>query len=142
MNTASSPLRTALQNLANFAGDPDGVFPLAPTNAAVTHPYPALSMWGNYSNLRRVLGKLNSGTSYTALSIADKTYLQTASCTIGVLAYNIDQIQKFDPTNVNNDYDYVGNNTRVLTKLATALQELMNGDERRWRSFAEGSNWW
>ncbi|PSB17981.1 hypothetical protein C7B65_16640 [Phormidesmis priestleyi ULC007] len=129
MNTSTSPLRTALQNLANFAGDPDGVFPLKPTKAAVVHPYPALSMWGNYSKLRQVLAKLTSGTAYADLSIADKTYLQTASCTIGVLAYNIDQIQKFDPTNVNNDYDYFGNNTFVLTQLAEELQGLMNGDE-------------
>ena len=129
MNSATSPLRTALQNLANFAGDPDGVFPLAPTDTTVVHPYPALSMWGNYSNLRRVLSKLTAGTAYTDLSISDKTYLQTASCTLGVLAYNIDTIQKFDPTNVNNDYDFLGNNTRVLTELAKAIQELMNGDE-------------
>ncbi len=129
MNSATSPLRTALQNLANFAGDPDGVFPLAPTDTTVVHPYPALSMWGNYSNLRRVLGKLTAGTAYTDLSIADKTYLQTASCTIGVLAYNIDTIQKFDPTNVNNDYDFTGSNSFVLTELAKAIQLLMNGDE-------------
>ncbi|MCY7272403.1 MAG: hormogonium polysaccharide biosynthesis protein HpsA [Phormidesmis sp. CAN_BIN44] len=129
MNSAASPLRTALQNLANFAGDPDGVFPLAPTDTKVVHPYPALSMWGNYSNLRRVLGKLTAGTTYANLSIADKTYLQTASCTIGVLAYNIDQIQKFDPTNVNNDYDFTGSNRLVLTELAKTIQSLMNGDE-------------
>ena len=130
MNTASSPLRTALQNLANFAGDPDGVFPLAPTNTNVVHPYPALSMWGNYSNLRRVLGKLTAGTAYADLSIADKTYLQTASCTIGVLAYNIDQIQRFDPTNVKNDYESPPSSNRfVLTELAKTLQDLMDGDE-------------
>lgn len=128
MNSATSPLRTALQNLANFAGDPDGVFPSAPTVTNKVHPYPALSMWGNYSNLRRVLGKLTAGTAYTDLSIADKTYLQTASCTLGVLAYNIDTIQKFAPTNVNNDYD-LGNGTSVLTKLAQNIQLLMNGDE-------------
>ncbi len=128
MNSATSPLRTALQNLANFAGDPDGVFPLAPTDATVVHPYPALSMWGNYSNLRRVLGKLTAGTAYTNLSIADKTYLQTASCTLGTLAYNIDTIQKFDPTNVNNDYD-LGGNRPILIALAQNIQLLMNGDE-------------
>ena len=123
MASASTPLRTALQNLANFAGDPDGVFPLPPTDANRVHPYPALSMWGNFSNLRRVLGKLNSGTAYENLSIADKTYLQTASCTIGVLAYNIDQIQKFDPTNVKND------DAGVLTNLAKDLLFLMDGNE-------------
>ncbi|WP_068819117.1 hormogonium polysaccharide biosynthesis protein HpsA [Phormidesmis priestleyi] len=128
MNSATSPLRTALQNLANFAGDPDGVFPLAPTVTDKVHPYPALSMWGNYSNLRRVLGKLTAGTAYTDLSISDKTYLQTASCTLGVLAYNIDTIQKFNPTNVNNDYD-LGSNHPVLIELAKNIQLLMDGDE-------------
>ena len=127
MNSATSPLRTALQNLANFAGDPDGVFPLAPTDTTVVHPYPALSMWGNYSNLRRVLGKLTAGTTYGDLSIADKTYLQTASCTIGVLAYNIDTIQKFDPTNGNND-EYTTSNQYTLATLASAIRDLMDGD--------------
>ncbi|MCY7323620.1 MAG: hormogonium polysaccharide biosynthesis protein HpsA, partial [Phormidesmis sp. CAN_BIN36] len=128
MGSSTSPLRTALQNLANFAGDPDGVFPLPPTNAAVTHPYPALSMWGNFSNLRRVLAKLDAPGGYAGLSIADKTYLQTASCTIGVLAYNIDEIQKFDPTNVKTDYS-LGNGTTVLEVLAEALLPLMDGFE-------------
>ena len=128
MNSSTSPLRTALQNLANFAGDPNGVFPLKPTADTFVHPYPALTMWGNYSNLRRVLGKLTAGTTYANLSIADKTYLQTASCTIGVLAYNIDQIQKFDPLNVNNDYS-LGNGTTVLEELAISLQSLMNSEE-------------
>ncbi len=129
MNTSTSPLRTALQNLANFAGDPDGVFPLKPTDTKFVHPYPALSMWGNFSNLRRVLGKLNSSTTYANLSIADKTYLQTAACTIGVLAYNIDQIQKFDPTNPNNDAYDEKTNTYVLERLALDLRDLMNGSE-------------
>jgi hypothetical protein len=110
-----SPLRIALQNLANFAGDysadgsKSGAFP--PTQEAsgtgVTHPYPELTMWGNFSNLRRSLQLLNSGgntaTAYTSLSPADKTYLQTAACTLGMLAYNIDRVQRFDPRNPLND---------------------------------------
>lgn len=129
MNNASSPLRIALTNLANFAGDPSGAYP--PVQDANIHPYPALSMWGNYSNLRRSLELLSSG-SYSTLSIADKTYLQTAACTIGMLAYNIDQIQKFDPANPANDLDPtkvgLSAGTPLLTQLAQNLDELMDGD--------------
>ena len=99
----NQPLGIALRNLANFAGDPDGAFPpkQEPAGSTVIHPYPALSMWGNFSNLRRALRLMDSGT-YEALSIADKTYIQTASCTVGMLAYEIDTVQQFDPTNLNN----------------------------------------
>ena len=97
---ATQPLGIALRNLANFAGDPDGAFP--PKQDQYMHPYPALSMWGNFSNLRRALRLMDSGTGYEALSIADKTYIQTASCTVGMLAYEIDTVQKFDPSSTSN----------------------------------------
>jgi hypothetical protein len=136
VTNAASPLRIALTNLANFAGDPDGAYP-PKQEAARIHPYPALTMWGNYSNLRRVLQKLESGTAYSSLSIADKTYLQTAACTVGMLAYNIEQIRKFDPANSANDVKYNAGLTGVTTapdknvmyELAEIIKGLMQTGE-------------
>ncbi|MBD2100730.1 hormogonium polysaccharide biosynthesis protein HpsA [Leptolyngbya sp. FACHB-261] len=99
-NSATSPLRRALQNLAYFAGDyldsnsdgipeASGAFPptqeASGTNAKV-HPEPVLSAWGNFSELRRVLA---SRKNYEQLSIADKSTLHTAACTLGMLAHDI-----------------------------------------------------
>ena len=102
---SGQPLYYALSNLANFAGDPKGAFPpqqdgpgggVFPATSATSntvHPYPYLSMWGDFSNLRRIMTALNSGTTYVNLSLADQTTLQTASCTLGMLAYNLDSYQ-------------------------------------------------
>jgi hypothetical protein len=123
---AGAPLRIALDNLANFAGDPDGAFP--PKQDDVIHPYPALSMWGNYSNLRRALRLMGpSNAGYDNLSPADKTYLQTAACTLGLLAKNVDTIQKFDPTNFANDAKLNGS-TEVLANLSVEMALLIDGD--------------
>ena len=114
------PLRIALNNLANFAGDPKGAFP--PVQDDVMHPYPTLTMWGNFSNLRRALKTLDKPlSSYESLSIADKTYIQTASCTLGMIAYDIDMVQRFDPEN-NND------SLELMKDLGQELYDLMDGD--------------
>lgn len=140
VKSTTSPLRKALQNLANFAGDHQevggslrsGAFPPTP-NDTITHPHPALSMWGNYSNLKRALKNLSdSGNDFDKLSIADKTYIQTAACTLGMLAYNINEIQKFDPsaivgTDVPNDRALGNQETRLMAKLGRDLWRLMNG---------------
>lgn len=109
-----TPLRNALRNLGNFSGDPFGAFPPVQdsddsnnTNDAVSigpvvHPYPTLTMWGDFSNLRRVMAQLDGGTDYNNLSIADQTTLQTAACTLGMLAYNLDNILSYDYTNTTN----------------------------------------
>ncbi len=127
------PLGKALRNLANFAGDPDGAFPpkQEPAGSKTIHPYPALSMWGNFSNLRRALDLIDKrGISYDNLSTADKTYIQTASCTIGMLAYEIDTVQKFDPTKpINNTADGLGldpNNGKLMLQLGLELYALMD----------------
>jgi hypothetical protein len=120
------PLRIALDNLANFAGDPDGAFP-PKQEAGLIHPYPALTMWGNYSNLKRAMTKLATGGGYNSLSIADKSYIQTAACTLGMLATNVDQLQKFDPTNPNNDVTWNNAQSAVMSDLADKLTVLMNG---------------
>ncbi|NJN31670.1 MAG: hypothetical protein HC824_15545 [Synechococcales cyanobacterium RM1_1_8] len=119
LGDGSSPLRIALQNLANFSGDPAGAFPafqdqVGGVNAAnstlfrtgaqldsgvgaVTHPYPIHTMWGDFSNLRRALSELDAATGtgaekYEKLSLADQTTLQTAACTMGMVAYNVGNI--------------------------------------------------
>ncbi len=80
------PLRIALNNLAQFAGDPDGGAPsFVPVQDTTVHPDPYLSMWGDFSNLRRVLG----AGAYTDLSPADQSTLHSAACTLGMLAYNL-----------------------------------------------------
>lgn len=106
-----APLGIALRNLAHFAGDPYGGAPsFLPvqdtadgdnTNDAVVavgpvvHPYPDLSMWGDYASLRRVLDKVDGAASaaagYDALSPADKTTLHTAACTLSMLAYQLNK---------------------------------------------------
>jgi hypothetical protein len=120
IQSSTSGLGIALRNLANFAGDPDGAFP-PKQEAGKVHPDPYQTMWGNFSNLKRAISLMDSG-GYAALSPADKTYLHTAACTVGMLAYNIQQLQAFDPTNVAND------STKVVQDLGIVLADLMNGD--------------
>lgn len=97
INNANSPLRVALTNLAYFAGDPNGAFPatqnvitgaMDATNEVIS-PYPLMTMWGNFSELRRVIRLLQTGTTYANLSPADQSTLHSATCTLGMLAYNI-----------------------------------------------------
>ncbi|MBE9135828.1 hypothetical protein IQ254_01170 [Nodosilinea sp. LEGE 07088] len=93
-----NPLGNGLRNLAYFAGDPAGGAPSFPSvqdvagaaNAAV-HPAPYLSMWGDFSPLRRIFAEyLDNGTAYANLSPADKASLHSAACTLSLLAYNIE----------------------------------------------------
>ncbi len=90
----ANPLGKALRNLAHFAGDPKGAFPpVQETSGNIVHPYPNLMMWGDFSNLRGALKILDAGTSYSNLSLADRTTIQTAACNLGMLAYNINSLQ-------------------------------------------------
>ncbi|MBW4679828.1 MAG: hormogonium polysaccharide biosynthesis protein HpsA [Microcoleus vaginatus WJT46-NPBG5] len=91
----NQPLGKALRNLAYFAGDPEGAFlPVQETAGSQIHPDPKLTMWGNFSNLRDTLKRLDAGTSYASLSIADKSNIHTAAGTLGMLAYNISYLEK------------------------------------------------
>mgnify|MGYP000294833896 FL=1 len=81
-----TPLWTALTNLANFAGDPDGAYP-PKQEAGRIHPDPFITAFGNFSELRRVID------NPTNLSLADQTTLQTAGCMVGMLADNILRIE-------------------------------------------------
>ncbi|MFS8779727.1 hormogonium polysaccharide biosynthesis protein HpsA [Synechococcus sp. W55.1] len=87
-----TPLWTALTNLANFAGDPDGAYPPR-QEAGRIHPDPFITAFGNFSELRRVIDIVNRGTSVDQLSLADQTTLQTAGCMLGMLADNMLRIE-------------------------------------------------
>jgi type II secretory pathway pseudopilin PulG len=87
-----TPLWTALTNLANFAGDPDGAYPPR-QEAGRIHPDPFITAFGNFSELRRAIDLVNRGTSVDQLSLADQTTLQTAGCMLGMLADNILRIR-------------------------------------------------
>ena len=117
-NTA---LKKAMENLAHMAGDPDGAFPPVQDGGGdIDHPYRYLRMWGNFSELRRIL---DSGTAYSALSISDRTYLDTAACTLGMLAYTVEQkTSDFEALDFNDAS--VKNN---LTDLGQQIWGLMDG---------------
>ncbi|MEB3211350.1 MAG: hormogonium polysaccharide biosynthesis protein HpsA [Leptolyngbyaceae bacterium] len=130
------PLGIALRHLAYFAGDPEGgapsFTPVDNTNDSVVHPYPWLSMWGDFSLLRRVLAQLDglsadqgnpfdgTSVSYADLSPADKATLHAASCTIGMLAYNIGFLEAID---YNRD-------SAALTALENRITTLLQGGTR------------
>ncbi|MFS8836583.1 type II secretion system protein, partial [Synechococcus sp. WC101] len=88
-----TPLWTALTNLANFAGDPDGAYPPRQEPGRI-HPDPFITAFGNFSELRRVIDTVNRGTAVDQLSLADQTTLQTAGCMLGMLADNILRIEE------------------------------------------------
>lgn len=88
----AAAMQKALKNLANYAGELDGSFPPKQETGKV-HPDPVLTMWGNFSNLNRAMDSSNTNNS-----IADLTYKDTAACTLGMLAYNITELEKFGTT--------------------------------------------
>ena len=117
-------LLDALNNLANFAGDPNGAFPpvqegtnnvnVGPPGQNDIHPYPLMTKWGNFSDLRRALNNMTTGNNgnnngYSGLSkIADKSTIQSASFMLGMLAYNISYLESFDLTNAAN-FNFINN---------------------------------
>jgi hypothetical protein len=144
INSPTSALRKGLKNLSRFAGDPRGGFPAVQeplavasggTNRNIVHPYPRTTMWGDYSELRRVIDKLDGvnpdGTprtpvAYANLSPADKTVLHTAACTLGMLAYNVRTVEQFQSSNPDNQT--VGASTNVMSSLAQKLAVMTDGD--------------
>jgi hypothetical protein len=107
--STNNPWMNALRNLAQFAGDPAGGAPSfppsqRPVGQGDVHPYPLMAMWGDFSMLRQVIRQMDTGTVYdnpvsggSSLSPADKTTLHTAGCLIGMLGYNVDYLEKFNP---------------------------------------------
>ncbi|MEB3230831.1 MAG: hypothetical protein VKJ64_07470, partial [Leptolyngbyaceae bacterium] len=79
----AEPLGKAMRNLAHYAGDPFAGAPsFTPQQDTLVHPYPLMSMWGDFSVLRRIFDdELDNGgystSKYNNLSPADKTTLQT-----------------------------------------------------------------
>ena len=124
----NTPLRRALDNLAHFSGDPDGAFPpLQEAFGGIQHPYPQLTMWGDFSSLRRALDEVDRpGVDYQDLSIADHSTLHTASCLLGMLAYNLDTIndrfERFVDGNSSNAE--IGN----LANVGNRVTRLLNGN--------------
>jgi hypothetical protein len=101
-----SPLMQGLRNLAYFAGDRLGGAPSfepVQTVGGDVHPYPSMAMWGDFSNLRGVFRLIDGGSSYDTLSPADKTTLHTAACTLGMLAYNLDYLEKLNVNTLSAD---------------------------------------
>ncbi|MDV3001959.1 MAG: hypothetical protein N5P05_003565 [Chroococcopsis gigantea SAG 12.99] len=97
-NVVTDPWRVALNNLSLFAGDFNGAFPpVQETSGTTVHPYPLMSMWGDFSNLRRALRSMTtvgSTQNFNVLSIADRATVQSAAATIGMLAYTIRNAQQ------------------------------------------------
>ncbi|MBE9229331.1 hypothetical protein IQ264_28400 [Phormidium sp. LEGE 05292] len=117
--TGGTPLRTALQNLAKFAGDytdvnNSGAFP--PTQGGRVYPNPYLTMWGNFSNLKRALALPANN------SIADNSYLHTAGCAVGMLAYNLNYFLQ----SPNYDNSWWASTPASFTTVSTALESATN----------------
>ncbi len=93
---STKPLGIAMRNLAHFAGDPKGGSPsFTPVQDGIVHPFPHLAMWGDFSILRRIFKEyLDNSVSYASLSAADQSTLHSTACTLGMLAYNIDSVNK------------------------------------------------
>lgn len=90
-NLRSGDWGNALRNLANFAGEyqnanDSGAFPPTQGTGNRVYPHPYLTMWGNFSNLSRAMYDTNN-------SIADNSYLESAACTLGMLADNVDKFK-------------------------------------------------
>jgi hypothetical protein len=134
----SSNLMTVMRNLAQFAGDPAGGAPSFPPvqERGVVHPHPLMAMWGDFSNLRQVIALLDSGTTYDGLSPADKTTLHTAGCLVGMLAYNVDYLEKLDYSKIQPQLTQLRgslkmllkrNDPTVLSQFPTAFQTEISG---------------
>ncbi|MEO0801397.1 MAG: hypothetical protein AAFY57_03860 [Cyanobacteria bacterium J06642_2] len=123
-----TPMMQALANLARFSSDGDdrddttssgatvafdfgtigdgvtdpvaGAYPpfQEPAASNKTHPNPQLIRHGDFSNLRQALELMDGGTSFNNLSIADKSYLYTSACALGMLAASPSINYDFDGT--------------------------------------------
>jgi hypothetical protein len=111
---STQPLGKVLRNLGNFAGDPLGGAPsFVPTQDTDVHPAPNMAAWGDFSQLRRIF---ESGTAYANLSPADQSTLHSAACTVGMLAYALDnEIQSSAVT------------LSSLNSLGVQLEQLIDG---------------
>ncbi len=121
---AGQPLGIALKNLAQFAGDPNGGAPsFVPVQDSAVHPDPYLSMWGDFSNLRRVL----SAGAYDSLSPADQSTLHSAACTLGMLAYNLSSQEDEEASLMSTYLGSNGNAVTVGSELVNAIGTTHSG---------------
>ncbi|NET10376.1 MAG: hypothetical protein F6K16_37890, partial [Symploca sp. SIO2B6] len=133
----TQPLGRALRNLAYFAGDPKGGAPsFTPTQDTNVHPYPLLAMWGDFSILRRIIEEeLDNGVSYDDLSPADKATLQTAACSLGMLANELYYLEKFDynraPLDTKYDPDGINTDGHTLLDVLDARLYALSVDRNR-----------
>lgn len=112
LDILNADVQNAMDNLANLAGDPDGAFP-ALQEANQIHPNPAITEWGNFSNLRRTLDP-----SENLDSLADYSNKYNAALTLGALAYNVSYLSALD----------YGSVQPQLQALADRLGQLRDGD--------------
>lgn len=112
----------ALNNLANYSSDPNGAYPpLQSLLSNQVNPDPQLVAAGDFSNLWRSL-QLLSSVGYANLSLADRTYIQTAACTLGMLAYNIKSVQDLSYTNT----DLLALQTALANVTSSSPEEAIN----------------
>ncbi len=111
---ATEPLGKVLRNLSYFAGDPLGGAPsFQPTQDTAIHPSPNMAAWGDFSNLRRIFA---SGTAYASLSPADQSTLHSAACTVGMLAYSL-----------NNEIELSNANYASVQALGNHIEKMIDG---------------
>jgi hypothetical protein len=131
-NSNNSPLKKALSNLAYFAGDLSGGAPsFPPKQDLFVHPYPYLSMWGDFSVLRRILA---SSTPYVELSPADQSTLHSAACTLGLLAYNLDR-QKTDFDNFITAAQWTAIANSLFALVENGTIEVADVEKENWLQF-------
>lgn len=137
--TSGGPIIQALQNLAYFAGDPNGGAPsFSPVQDDTVHPYPQMSMWGDFSVLRRIFeeewNNASPAASYNNLSPADKSTLRSAACSVGMLAYESIYLRQLD---LNRD-QVTRQNLNWLLDALTKTQPEIDAASLRFR-FDDGS---
>jgi hypothetical protein len=140
MFNPGSPTMRVLANLANYAGDPRGGAPsFPPVQDGTVHPYPSMAMWGDFSILRRILNSDNGSIAdanfagYNNLSPADRATLHTAACTLGMLAYNVEYLLKFD-------YNANAATQNDMQLLATRILQLYGNTDGNGRLSPYGPN--
>ncbi|MEN8444449.1 MAG: hypothetical protein ABG776_05485 [Cyanobacteria bacterium J06555_13] len=77
-------------------------------------------MWGDFSILRRIFDDYDPGSNYGGLSIADKSTIHTAACTMGMLAHNI--------KTVTDEYDNLpGSGAASVNAVGVQIANMMDG---------------
>ncbi|MDS3860621.1 hormogonium polysaccharide biosynthesis protein HpsA [Thermosynechococcaceae cyanobacterium BACA0444] len=109
----NSSMVTALTNLTNFSADRTtsgsrykGAFPPVQESSATVRPNFTDITHGDFSNLYRALQLSSGNRTATGLSLADQSYLDSAACGVGLLAYELSVLQGTDNAFTSNDDFY------------------------------------